>query len=142
VSPAGPPTQCLALTTVGGLERAGAGNPADRVGGIHLVSGSTIWRWPHDDAIRPWFHRSWIFLRDPEFATKAGRRLSRGDVRAIRRGTRDARERVLGVGPDQFVGIEFGSIAREFVHVQATILRAKLAHRRTLVNGDLDPTPA
>ena len=37
------------------------------------ISGSTIWRWLHDDAIRPWFHRSWIFPRDPEFATKAGR---------------------------------------------------------------------
>ena len=25
------------------------------------------------DAIRPWFHRSWIFPRDPDFATKAAR---------------------------------------------------------------------
>ena len=37
------------------------------------ISGSTIWRWLHDDAIRPWFHRSWIFPRDPAFATKADR---------------------------------------------------------------------
>ena len=37
------------------------------------ISGSTIWRWLHDDAIRPWFHRSWIFPRDPNFAPKAGR---------------------------------------------------------------------
>jgi hypothetical protein len=27
----------------------------------------------HEDAVRPWFHRSWIFPRDPDFATKAGR---------------------------------------------------------------------
>jgi hypothetical protein len=25
----------------------------------------------HRDAIRPWFHRSWIFPRDPDFAAKA-----------------------------------------------------------------------
>ncbi len=37
------------------------------------ISGSTLWRWLHEDAIRPWYHRSWIFPRDPEFATKAGR---------------------------------------------------------------------
>ena len=39
------------------------------------ISGSTLWRWLHEDAIRPWYHRSWIFPRDPEFATKAGRML-------------------------------------------------------------------
>jgi hypothetical protein len=37
------------------------------------ISGSTLWRWLHDDAIRPWRHRSWIFPRDPDFAAKAGR---------------------------------------------------------------------
>lgn len=37
------------------------------------ISGSTIWRWLHQDAIRPWYHRSWIFPRDPQFAIKAGR---------------------------------------------------------------------
>jgi len=44
-----------------------------RTGLVAAISGSTIWRWLHDDAIRPWFHRSWIFPRDPDFATKAGR---------------------------------------------------------------------
>ena len=38
-------------------------------------SGSTLWRWLHRDAIRPWYHRSWIFPRDPNFAEKAGRLL-------------------------------------------------------------------
>jgi hypothetical protein len=37
------------------------------------ISGVTIWRWLHEDALRPWSHRSWIFPRDPDFATKAGR---------------------------------------------------------------------
>ena len=37
------------------------------------ISGVTIWRWLHEDALRPWSRRSWIFPRDPEFATKAGR---------------------------------------------------------------------
>jgi hypothetical protein len=40
---------------------------------VASVSGSTLWRWLHEDAIRPWYHRSWIFPRDPEFASKAGR---------------------------------------------------------------------
>jgi hypothetical protein len=42
---------------------------------VATISDSTIWRWLHEDAIRPWFHRSWIFPRDPDFAGKAGRLL-------------------------------------------------------------------
>lgn len=40
---------------------------------VASISGSTIWRWLHTDAIRPWYHRSWIFPRDPAFASKAAR---------------------------------------------------------------------
>lgn len=40
---------------------------------IATISDSTIWRWLHEDAIRPWRYRSWIFPRDPQFASKAGR---------------------------------------------------------------------
>jgi transposase len=36
------------------------------------ISGVTVWRWPSQDAIKPWQHRSWIFPRDPLFAEKAG----------------------------------------------------------------------
>jgi hypothetical protein len=36
------------------------------------ISGITIWRWLHEDALRPWSRRSWIFPRDPDFASKAG----------------------------------------------------------------------
>jgi len=42
---------------------------------VASISGSTIWRWLHEDAIRPWYHRSWIFTRDPNFAEKAARLL-------------------------------------------------------------------
>jgi hypothetical protein len=37
------------------------------------ISGSTIWRWLNEDAIKPWHYRSWIFPRDPQFEQKAGR---------------------------------------------------------------------
>ena len=40
-----------------------------------VSGGKTIWRWLHEDAIRPWQHRSWIFPRDPDFERKAGRAL-------------------------------------------------------------------
>ncbi len=40
---------------------------------VASISGSTIWQWLSEDAIRPWQHRSWIFPRDPDFAVKAGR---------------------------------------------------------------------
>src|SRR5574341_382597 len=39
---------------------------------VASISGSTLWRWLHQDAIRPWYHRSWIFPRDPLFLQKAG----------------------------------------------------------------------
>jgi hypothetical protein len=35
------------------------------------ISGSTVWRWLHEDAIRPWQYRSWIFPQDPDFERKA-----------------------------------------------------------------------
>jgi hypothetical protein len=38
---------------------------------VAAISGTTIWRWLCADAIKPWQHRSWIFPRDPDFATKA-----------------------------------------------------------------------
>jgi hypothetical protein len=40
---------------------------------VASISGSTIWRWLDEDAIRPWQHRSWIFPRDPQFHAKAVR---------------------------------------------------------------------
>jgi hypothetical protein len=40
---------------------------------VAKISGSTVWRWLSEEAIRPFYHRSWIFPRDPDFAHKAGR---------------------------------------------------------------------
>jgi hypothetical protein len=37
------------------------------------ISGTTVWRWLAEDAIRPWAWRSWLFPRDPDFRAKAGR---------------------------------------------------------------------
>lgn len=38
---------------------------------VAKISGMTIWRWLHEDAIRPWSRRSWVFPRDPDFREKA-----------------------------------------------------------------------
>jgi hypothetical protein len=46
---------------------------AERTGLVATISNATVWRWLNEDAIRPWQHRCWIFPRDPDFATKAGR---------------------------------------------------------------------
>lgn len=45
---------------------------AQQSGLVASISGSTVWRWLHEDAIQPWRHRCWIFPRDPQFAAKAG----------------------------------------------------------------------
>lgn len=60
------------------LSRWSAGEVAreaiDR-GLVAEISGTTVWRWLAEDAIRPFYHRSWIFPRDPDFARKASRAL-------------------------------------------------------------------
>jgi len=40
---------------------------------VASISGTTVWRWLSEDAIRPWSYRSWIWPRDPQFAPKAAR---------------------------------------------------------------------
>jgi len=40
---------------------------------VAQISGTTLWRWLSQDALRPWRHRCWIFPRDPAFAVKGGR---------------------------------------------------------------------
>jgi transposase len=40
------------------------------------ISASTVGRWLAEDAIKPWQHRSWIFIRDPDFRAKASRVLN------------------------------------------------------------------
>jgi len=46
---------------------------ARQSGLVATISDSTVWRWLNEDAIKPWQHRSWVFPRDPQFASKAGR---------------------------------------------------------------------
>nr|WP_246102317.1 transposase [Streptomyces piniterrae] len=36
-----------------------------------FLSASTVRRWLDQDAIKPWQHRSWIFITDPDFRLKA-----------------------------------------------------------------------
>lgn len=60
---------------------------------VEAISSSTIRRWLHAAAIKPWRYRSWIFPRDPDFAKKAARVL-------------DLYERLFeghGLGPDDYV---------------------------------------
>lgn len=40
---------------------------------VDAISSSTVRRWLHADAIKPWRYQSWIFPRDPDFADKAAR---------------------------------------------------------------------
>jgi hypothetical protein len=40
-------------------------------GVVAFNSAATVRRILRSDAIRPWYHRSWIFPRDPHFAAKA-----------------------------------------------------------------------
>lgn len=48
---------------------------------VPSISSSTVRRWLHDDAIKPWRFRSWIFRRDPDFEAKAARVLDLYDRR-------------------------------------------------------------
>jgi transposase len=60
----------------------------------HLTASvSTVRRWLAADALKPWQHRSWISVRDPDFAVKAARVL---DLYA---GTWDGQP----LGPNDFV---------------------------------------
>jgi transposase len=60
---------------------------------VEAVSASTVRRWLATDAIKPWQYRSWLFPRDPDFATKAERVL---DLYDRRWGGRK-------LGPDEYV---------------------------------------
>ncbi|MFJ5681074.1 IS630 family transposase [Streptomyces sp. NPDC093097] len=46
---------------------------AVRRGITTFISASTVRRWLAQDAIKPWQHRSWIFITDPGFRLKAAR---------------------------------------------------------------------
>lgn len=40
------------------------------------MSASTVRRWLKAETVKPWQHRSWIFIRDPNFLAKAARALA------------------------------------------------------------------
>lgn len=61
---------CLPFSRLG---REQIAEEAIQRGIVASISGATVWRWLHADAIRPWCYRSWIRPRDPHFEEKAGR---------------------------------------------------------------------
>jgi hypothetical protein len=61
------------------------------------ISGTTVWRWLAEDAIRPWAWRSWLFPRDPDFRAKAGRVL---DLYARRWEANGGRDRAIVLRSD------------------------------------------
>jgi len=60
---------------------------------VAKISGTTLWRWLSQDALRPWRHRTWIFPRDRHFARKAGRVLD----------LYQRRSRGIALGPRDYV---------------------------------------
>jgi transposase len=42
-------------------------------GVVEAISSTTLWEWLHEDGLRPWTHRPWIFPRDPDFLIKGSR---------------------------------------------------------------------
>src|SRR5215212_9298461 len=42
-------------------------------GVVETISATTLWEWLHEDGLRPWTHRPWIFPRDPDFLLKGSR---------------------------------------------------------------------
>ena len=56
----------------GPLARLSVGDVLRRTWEAHLeISYSTVWRILHQDAIRPWFQKQWLFPRDPNLLEKA-----------------------------------------------------------------------
>ena len=82
--PAFPPSVAVAIKALAGELPCRQGLPLSRwsvaelrqeavaSGIVAQISGTTLWRWLGQDALRPWHHRTWILPRDPQFARKAG----------------------------------------------------------------------
>jgi len=60
-------------------------------------------RWLHEDAIRPWFHRSWIHPRELEFLEKAARVL---ELYAQEWESRSLKQGDYVVSPDEKTSIQ------------------------------------
>jgi hypothetical protein len=85
------------------LSVADVARQAQRSGLVARISESTVWRWLHEDAIRPWQHRCRIFPRDPQFQAKAGRIL---DLYARSWQGRELREDEFVVSTDEKTSIQ------------------------------------
>ena len=83
-----PPELALARWSVSELA-----SQAVAQGLVTAISPTTVSRWLAADAIKPWQYRSWIFPRDPDFATKAGRVLD----------LYDRRWQGVELGPEEYV---------------------------------------
>jgi DDE superfamily endonuclease len=100
------------------LSVADVARQAERSGLVARISESTVWRWLHEDAIRPWQHRCWIFPRDPQFQAKAGRIL---DLYARTWQGRPLREDEFVVSTDEKTSIQ----ARVRVHPSLPVSAGK-----------------
>ena len=93
----------------------------------HLTASvSTVRRWLAEDALKPWQHRSWISIRDPDFAVKAARVL---DLYA---GTWDGEP----LGPNDFVICADEKTSIHHPH------RAGEVYRLVTTIGDPEAAPA
>jgi len=67
-------------SVVSGLNRPGRFTPCPELAHEAVQQGrrrggsaSTVRGWLHQDALKPWRHRSWILIIDPHFRPKAAR---------------------------------------------------------------------
>lgn len=79
------------------------------------VSASTVRRWLADDALKPWQHRSWIFITDPDFRIKA--------------------ERVLGLYARTWQGVQLGDDEYVISADEKTSIQARCRCHPTLAPG-------
>lgn len=101
----------------------------DRAGAVEVPPSAGYW--PPTDALKPWQHQSWIFIRDPNFAAKATRIL---DLYAR---TYDG----ITLGPDEYVisSDEKTSIqARCRCHPTLAPAAACMARQLGVATGDLE----
>ncbi|MFE0512782.1 IS630 family transposase [Streptomyces sp. NPDC058964] len=81
----------------------------------NAVSASTVRRWLHQDALKPWQHCSWIFITDPHFRPKA--------------------ERVLDLYAHTFDGVELGEDEYVVSAEEKTSIQARCRCHPTLAPG-------
>ncbi len=93
----------MILLAAAGLGVAEVRREVEQRGLVGRISDSPVWRWLHEDAIRPWQHRCWIFPRDPQFRLKAGRIL---DLYARRWQGRAPREDEFVISTDEKTSIQ------------------------------------